>query len=89
MYGKKRIIFKKDCTVVFAGGKGWHPMGYHGTGPLPGMNGRKRVGPVQARMLKPEFSNTRPTSDHMFQIIKADNAKDLKAAISKEYNFPA
>jgi hypothetical protein len=86
MYGKRRIIFKKDCTVVFAGGKSYSPMGYHGCGPLPGMTG-KRTGPVQARLLKEKFRYTRPSADHMFRIIKAENPAALKVAIAKVYNL--
>ena len=86
MYGKKRIVFRQDGQVIFAGGKSWSPMGWHGCGRIPGTTiGKPKT--VQARLLKERFRYTRPTADHMFRIIKANNQAELKAKIAKAYKL--
>ena len=90
MYGKRRIILRKNGEVVLAGkrskdstGGSWKPVGFWSYHTYE----EAGYGPYEAEILRDEFIYQRPTEPHMFDVVDAKTQKELKIAINKKYKW--
>ena len=79
-----KVTFQKTGIVALTGNKSYAPVGYHSfNNTAPGCT--YAPGEFWVRILKDEFRYSRPTSDHMFCIVKSDTKQGLREAILAVY----